>query len=149
MANLNISSIIQESLMANAEQESNESLGDTLKSAASKAGGFLNANKGKIGAGAGVAAGLGAAGYFGKKAYDKKNETKMDKFKAGLAGLSNKAKDAAGAAGDKAKGAAGAAQKFVASNKGKVAAGTLAAIGAGVGAKALLKHLRSKKKKSA
>lgn len=153
MANINIAQIIQESLTADpnagtaaTESEVNESAGGSLSKYMDKAKQFAADHKGAIGA-AGAAA-IGAAGL--KSLLSKKPApapaTLMDKAK----GAANSAKGAisnvANTAKTAATGAAGDAKNFVNSHRGAVAGTTLAAIGAGVGAKALLRHLRKKKK---
>lgn len=81
---------------------------------------------------AGTAA-LGGAAYIGKKIHDRRKAAKVPTptHKEMLVGKANEY-------GNKAK-------SFVGQHGKKVAAGTLAALGAGVGVKALLKYLRKKK----
>lgn len=148
MANINIAQIIQESLAGAADGEGaqadpaavNESAaGEKFANYMGKAKTFVSNHKAGI-AGAAAAGGvLGAAGLAAKKMLSKPAA-------AAAPSLMDKAKGMAGNAKAAAAGAAGNAKDFANSHRGAVAGTTLAAIGAGVGAKALLRHLRKKKK---
>lgn len=147
MANINIAQIIQESLTAAAPEGEgapldpaavNESAtGESISKYIGKAKTFASNHKAGLGAAAAGAGALGAAGLAAKKMLSKP---------AAAPSLMDKAKGMAGDAKAAAAGAAGSAKDFANSHRGAVAGTTLAAIGAGVGAKALLRHLRKKKK---
>lgn len=147
MANINIAQIIQESLAGAPEGDGtqpnpaavNESAaGESISKYIGKAKTFASNHKAGLGAAAAGAGALGAAGLAAKKMLSKP---------AGAApSLMDKAKGMASDAKAAAAGAAGNAKDFANSHRGAVAGTTLAAIGAGVGAKALLRHLRKKKK---
>lgn len=93
------------------------------KTKAAEGAAYAKANPGKT---ALMAAGAGGIGYAAYK--------NRGKIMSAAKGLYNKATGNTGVKG------------FMKRHGGKVAAGSLAAIGAGVGAKALLKYLRKKKK---
>ena len=154
MANINIAQIIQESLTADpnagtaaTESEVNESAGNSLSKYMDKAKQFASDHKGAVaGAGAAMAgAGAGLKSLFSKKAAPAP-ATLMDKAKGAANNAKSAISNAANTAKTAATGAAGDAKNFVNSHRGAVAGTTLAAIGAGVGAKALLRYLRKKKK---
>ena len=146
MANINIAQIIQESLAGAADGEGaqadpaavNESAaGEKFANYMGKAKSFASNHKAGIAGAAAGAGALGAAGLAAKKMLSKP---------AAAPSLMDKAKGMSGNAKAAAAGAAGNAKDFANSHRGAVAGTTLAAIGAGVGAKALLRHLRKKKK---
>jgi hypothetical protein len=149
MANINIAQIIQESLTAAAPEGEgapldpaavNESAaGESIAKYMGKAKAFASNHKAGLGAAAAGAGALGAAGLAAKKMLSKPAP-------AAAPSLMDKAKGMVGDAKAAAAGAAGNAKAFANSHRGAVAGTTLAAIGAGVGAKALLRHLRKKKK---
>ena len=155
MANINIAQIIQESLTADpnagtdvAESEVNESAGSSISKYMDKAKQFAADHKGALGsaaAGAAGAAGAGLKSLFSKKATPAPTSF-MDKAKGAANSAKSAISGAASTAKDAATGAASDAKNFVNNHRGAVAGTTLAAIGAGVGAKALLRHLRKKKK---
>lgn len=149
MASINLSQLINESLMVESENEENsssEDSGSRLKSALDWGRNKYDSAKQKVQAfgenhpkvtkglkyGSGVAAGtaaLGGAAYLVKKGLDRHRASKA----------------AAAAAAEAQRNPMNQAKAFATKHGKKVAAGTLAALGAGVGVKALLKYLRKKK----
>lgn len=142
---MKISQLINESLMTESENEENsssEDSGSKLKSALDWGRNKYDSAKQKVQAfgqnhptatkglkyGGATALGtvaLGGAGYFVKKGLDRRRAAK--------------------AAAEAERHPMNQAKAFATKHGKKVAAGTLAALGAGVGVKALLKYLRKKK----
>ena len=145
MASINLSQLINESLMVESENEENsssEDSGSRLKSALDWGRNKFDSAKQKVQAfgenhpkvtkglkyGSEVAAGtaaLGGTAYLVKKGLDRHRASK--------------------AAAEAQRNPMNQAKAFATKHGKKVAAGTLAALGAGVGVKALLKYLRKKK----
>lgn len=150
MASINLSQLINESLIAEETDSSNRNYsnyGQTAIGSDSRAKGFFRNLSSSI---------KGAAGKVGSKIKDE-----YEFYKRNPSQLKTPGKIAGAVAGGTAlavgikKGVdayknshslAGQTKKFVDKNGKKVAAGTLAALGAGVGVKALLKYLRKKKR---
>ena len=143
MASINLSQLINESLMTESENEENsssEDSGSRLKSAldwgrskydsAKQKVQTFSQNHPKVTTGLkyglpGTVA-IGGAAYFVKKGLDRRRASKA-------------------AAAEAERNPMNQAKAFATKHGKKVAAGTLAALGAGVGVKALLKYLRNKK----
>ena len=145
MADINLSQLINESLMTESENEENspsEDSGSRLKSALDWGRNKYDSAKQKVQAfgqnhpkvtkglkyGLPTTATIGGAAYFVKKGLDRRRASK-----------------AAAAAAEAERHPMNQAKAFATKHGKKVAAGTLAALGAGVGVKALLKYLRNKK----
>lgn len=149
MADISLSQLINESLIVEESQNADDKKQGWFSKLSGKVSGTFNSAKERGTKAYNAAKERGTKAYNAAKEYvtDHPNIVKGAKIGGGVA-------LAGGAAYGLKKGYdayknshsfVGRAKKFGSSTGGKVAAGTLAALGAGVGVKALLKHLRKKK----
>lgn len=106
MANLDIGSVIQESLIYESDDSKDPGLWDKTKEKGQKAVDWVKANPKKSAAGAAAVAGLVGGGAYLRHKHNANKQSRTNR---------------------------------------NIAMGSLAAIGAGVGIKALLKHLKKKR----
>ena len=140
MADINLSQLINESLVA-AEDDSAKEPG-FLRRGLNRLQSFAQEHP-TLTKGAKWAGGIGTVGgaaVIGKKLLDRHqaNKSTLNRAKDSVSSGLNQAKKSVSSGLNQAK-------AFTGKHGKKVAAGTLAALGAGIGVKALLKYLRNKK----